>query len=247
MTSAPFHYHFTQVIPIFVKTETTITTHGQHSRQDRLLQHGRHMLLLFRKSADLIRSSISRIPVNAIHFIGTGDYHYQTLFWLERLKEPFTLILIDHHPDDQAGAFGDELLSCGGWVTNARALPLCRKTIWIHDTGNACHTRDRHKTEEPGLISETGPELEAAYLSVDIDVLSTKYAHTDWSQGEMTLDELLGICRDISSKYRLLGADICGGLSEENGGTDSDQALNYQSIKAIAEAILQHLDSDSGY
>ena len=122
------------------------------------------------KSADLIRSSISRIPVNAIHFIGTGDYHYQTLFWLERLKEPFTLILIDHHPDDQAGAFGDELLSCGGWVTNARALPLCRKTIWIHDAGNACCTHDRHKTEEPGLISETGPALEAAYLSVDIDI-----------------------------------------------------------------------------
>ena len=199
------------------------------------------------KSADLIRSNISRIPVNAIHFIGTGDYHYQTLLWLERLKEPFTLILIDHHPDDQAGAFGDELLSCGGWVTNARALPLCRKTIWIHDAGNACCTHDRHKTEEPGLISETGPELEAAYLSVDIDILSTKYAHTNWSQGEMTLDELLGICRDIGSKYRLLGADICGGLSEENGGTDSDQALNYRSIKAIAEAILQHQDSDSGY
>ena len=48
-------------------------------------------------------------------------------------------------------------------------------------------------------------------------------------------------------KYRLLGADICGGLSEEDGGTDSDQILNYRSIKAIAEAILQHQDSDSGY
>ena len=53
-----------------------------------------------------MRKRISALPLEAVHYIGTGDYHYQTLFWLERIGRPFALLLIDNHPDDQPGAFG---------------------------------------------------------------------------------------------------------------------------------------------
>ena len=81
------------------------------------------------ESAAVIRQEIAGLPAAAFHCIGTGDYHYQTLFWLEKLQEPFCLVLFDNHPDDQDGAFGGELLSCGGWVAAARRLPCCRADV----------------------------------------------------------------------------------------------------------------------
>ena len=35
--------------------------------------------------------------------------------WTDRVQEPFTLIVFDHHPDMQPPRFGG-ILSCGGWV-----------------------------------------------------------------------------------------------------------------------------------
>ena len=189
------------------------------------------------QSAETIRQKILSFPINAIHFIGTGDYHYQTLFWLERLTEPFSLVLIDNHPDDQQSAFTEELLSCGGWVEQARKLPLCKRTVWIREASDYCHlTSSPESIKNPGSISEVG--MHTVYLSVDIDVLSQEYAHTDWSQGEMTLEELLTLCRRLSEEFKILGADICGGITEDKGGTDADFALNQRTIRAIADAIL---------
>ncbi|MCR4823721.1 MAG: hypothetical protein K5849_00005, partial [Bacteroidales bacterium] len=88
------------------------------------------------ESAERIRRSVSTLPLTAFHLIGTGDYHYQTLFWLERIREPFSLVLFDHHPDDQAGAFGTDLISCGGWVADARRLPLLQSDLWIRDAAD---------------------------------------------------------------------------------------------------------------
>ena len=88
------------------------------------------------ESAAVIRQKIAGLPAAAFHCIGTGDYHYQTLFWLEKLQEPFCLVLFDNHPDDQDGAFGGELLSCGGWVAAARRLPCCRADVWIRSAAD---------------------------------------------------------------------------------------------------------------
>ena len=35
--------------------------------------------------------------------------------WTDRIQEPFSLIVFDHHPDMQPPRFGG-ILSCGGWV-----------------------------------------------------------------------------------------------------------------------------------
>ena len=98
------------------------------------------------ESAAQIRQAISGLPLCAVHRIGTGDYHYVSLFWLERVTEPFTLILFDNHPDDQPTAFSPDTLSCGSWVAEARKLPFCQDVIWIRQ---ASVSRDFFQSERP--------------------------------------------------------------------------------------------------
>lgn len=54
-------------------------------------------------------------PQPSIHFFDNGNYHYMSKLWTDRVQEPFTLIVFDHHPDMQPPRFGG-ILSCGGWV-----------------------------------------------------------------------------------------------------------------------------------
>lgn len=171
------------------------------------------------QSAQHIRRAITALPLHAVHEIGTGDYHYQTLFWLERIEEPFALVLFDHHPDDQAGAFGEGLLSCGGWVAEARRLPLLRSDLWI-------------QREEDFPALDTLPDL-PVYLSVDLDVLSPAYARTDWDQGEMSLDALMAALRLLTLSRRILGVDLCGGITPEKGASPDDLALNAGTGEAL--------------
>ena len=171
------------------------------------------------ESAEQIRRTVAGLPLRAFHDIGTGDYHYQTLFWLERIAEPFSLVLFDHHPDDQDGAFGEDLLSCGGWVARARKLPFLEKDVWIRDAADF-----------PVLAAL--PEL-PVYLSLDLDVLSEQYARTDWDQGAMTLDEMQTALRALVSTRRILGVDLCGGNTVEKGASPEDLALNASTGEAL--------------
>lgn len=56
--------------------------------------------------------------VAGIHFIDSGNYHYMTRLWLERMDKPFCLLVYDNHTDMQPPAFGG-ILSCGGWIAAA--------------------------------------------------------------------------------------------------------------------------------
>jgi len=170
------------------------------------------------QSAAAIREQISRIPLKAIHFIGTGDYHYVSLFYLERIDEDFLLVLYDNHPDNQESAFGGGCISCGGWVKNASSLPHCKGVLW-----NA-------------LPEESDGGL-PVYLSVDLDVLSTEFAHTDWNQGEMTLEFLKKEIKTLCERCRIIGADICGGITPSKGGTIADSLLNQETTEAVAGEI----------
>ena len=171
------------------------------------------------ESAGRIRSVIAGLPLAAFHEIGTGDYHYQTLFWLERVSVPFQLILFDHHPDDQEGAFGKELISCGGWVARARRLPMLCGDLWIKEAADL-----------PAL--DTLPDL-PVYLSVDLDVLDPAWARTDWDQGTMTLDDLRTALQTVCASRPLLGVDLCGGMTEEKGASPEDLALNASTGEAL--------------
>ena len=50
-----------------------------------------------------------------IHFFDNGNYHYMSKLWTDKVQEPFSLVVFDHHPDMQPPRFGG-ILSCGGWV-----------------------------------------------------------------------------------------------------------------------------------
>ena len=64
-----------------------------------------------------------------VHFLDNGNYHYLSYLFLREIDAPFTLILIDHHPDLRAPLFSADgaeetsagtnhnncILSCGGW------------------------------------------------------------------------------------------------------------------------------------
>ena len=172
-------------------------------------------------SARAIRERIAGLPLHAVHAIGTGDYHYISLFWLERIDEPFQLVLFDHHPDDQPGAFDGGLLSCGSWVREARRLPMLRADRWIRDAADF-----------PALAEL--PDL-PVYLSIDLDVLSEEYARTDWDQGRMTLEELKGALRGIIAARRIVGVDLCGGNTPEKGASPDDLALNAVTGEALSD------------
>lgn len=60
---------------------------------------------------------------------------------------------------------------------------------------------------------EDRPDSLPIYLSIDKDVLTPEDAATDWDQGTMRLSELLSLLDDLLDARRLLGADLCGGLS----------------------------------
>lgn len=53
----------------------------------------------------LLRQKIAPFPAEAIHFIDSGNYHYMTKLWTEKLREPFVLVVADHHPDMQPPLF----------------------------------------------------------------------------------------------------------------------------------------------
>lgn len=180
------------------------------------------------EAASEIRHLLEDAPLDAVHLIGTGDYHYLSLFWLEKIEEDFVLVLIDNHPDDQASAFDGQMLSCGSWVTRARELPHCRADIWVNGDS-------QFRSEGESCISGL-----PVYLSIDLDALSEQYARTDWNQGKMSLDELCGILRRYIGSRRILGADICGGITESKGGSAEDMALNEATIATVT-AVLQEI------
>ncbi|MBR5700300.1 MAG: hypothetical protein IKX37_04315 [Bacteroidales bacterium] len=170
-----------------------------------------------------------------LHWIDTGDYHYLTYFFLERIDRPFELVLLDNHPDDQPSVFGDGLLSCGGWVRTARErLPMLRAVERPGPEGRSA--RGERFRIKSGMTAGVTEGMLPVYISIDKDVLSREYARTDWSQGEMTLVELLEILERFRGR-EILGIDLCGGLTEAKGATAEDFAVNARLDTALISFI----------
>ena len=169
-----------------------------------------------------LRERLAPLPVRALHWIDGGDYHYLSKLWMEKLDTPFTLILFDHHSDDQPGAFGEGLLSCGSWVAASRRdNPFHRKTCWIRSAADPVPPLD-------------GP----VYLSIDKDVLSTDYARTNWDQGTMSLAELKDRIGSIAARVPILGIDVCGGLAVSKGARPEDIAINRRTDEELQDFLL---------
>lgn len=164
-----------------------------------------------------LREGLRPVGHSGLCWIDTGDYHYLSKLRMESVGEPFALVLLDNHPDDQPGAFGDALLSCGSWVKNAlEGLGMLKKSFW---------------NTLPGYCGLP------VFLSIDLDVLSREYARTDWDQGSMTLPRLLDIISAIRTEHRILGVDICGGITAAKGATAEDLLVNTRTRAVLEELI----------
>src|SRR5574344_2034123 len=63
----------------------------------------------------LIRDKIKNLSPKGLHFIDSGNYHYVSEFWMDKINYDFKLVVFDHHSDMQSPLFGD-LLTCGSWI-----------------------------------------------------------------------------------------------------------------------------------
>lgn len=175
---------------------------------------------------ETLRQKLEEFDADGIHFIDSGNYHYMSRIWLEKLNTPFRLVVFDNHTDMQPPTFGG-LLSCGGWVAaSLEELPLLKEVLLVGPDQEAFDQTEpvlREKVrflsreklgemtleEKVSFFEELTAEL-PTYLSVDKDVLCPEEASTTWSQGEMTLEELCEFVKILLEKQDILGMDVCG-------------------------------------
>ena len=115
-------------------------------------------------AAQMLREVLSGVGCEGIHFLDSGNYHYASLFFLEKIKYDFSLIFVDDHPDLQQSAFGD-ILSCGGWVRTAIDSVEHLKKVYMLGV-------------DPELIEEVSPLPDKVQLLNDIkDISKIKSDH----------------------------------------------------------------------
>ena len=190
-----------------------------------------------------ISRRLEPVPEERVRWIDSGDYHYVTKILAAREREPFTLVLVDNHPDDQAPAFGG-VLSCGSWVKELRESCPMLEEAWTlgpdHRIRNLSGTVDRDLEEG---IDDLVAALEGkrVYLSVDKDVLDRAFSRTDWSQGTYSLDTLKGWL-DRLLRLDVVAVDVCGGLSPAQGAKPQDLRVNGETDVELQEWILTCLE-----
>lgn len=198
------------------------------------------------EASDRIRKEIQAFTGKGLHFIDSGNYHYMTRLWLEKLQIPFRLLVFDNHTDMQAPAFGG-LLSCGGWIAaSLEELPLLQEVILVGPDEEAYTqvepdlqqkvlflSREKLSTmtaeEKEGFFNNLSEDL-PLYVSVDKDVLCKGDASTTWSQGDMHLSELMSFLELVLERQNILGMDVCG---ECDMDSCSEDFLNDHANEAI--------------
>lgn len=177
-------------------------------------------------------------------FIGSGNYHYVSLFLTEKIEEDFTLILFDNHSDAQVPMFKD-LISCGGWIRTAFLTEPCLKQIiLIGMNKHYINTIDRNIKDELivfpySTICENDDWYLGlakaikypAYISVDKDVFSKKRAVTNWDQGNMAMDDFIKAFETITNKTKIIGMDVCGEYSIDYNIPNLFKEANFKNNK----------------
>ena len=207
-----------------------------------------------------IKEKICDLPVQGIHFLDSGNYHYLSKFWLEKIQEPFSLLVFDNHTDMQEAAFFG-LLSCGSWAgevldTHELLSHICVAGPGLKDfreyKGQAWAKLTRICREELSdgreeilrEFLETDPDL-PLYISIDKDVLRKEEARTNWNQGELALDQLLKLLELIFEKRKVIGADICGENPPDTARPISgeDLQINSRTNRELLLFLKKHLKS----
>lgn len=173
-----------------------------------------------------INKIISDVTLKEIHFLGSGNYHYLTYFFLKKIECDFSLLVFDNHTDMQKPMF-EGILSCGSWIREALIKLKHLKQVYIcgvskehmeeydsdlfkEDDSNSPINRVKFLESDTCLLNNISSEY-PIYLSIDKDVLCKKDAITDWDQGDMKLTRLCQILKELANNtYKFIGVDICG-------------------------------------
>lgn len=206
------------------------------------------------EGGEKIKRLISPFGPEGIHFIDSGDYHYITKFWTDKIKKPFSLVLFDHHTDMQASQV-EEMLSCGNWVKDmiernsfleqvillgipkkkAQKIPkIYQQKVKAYDV------EDMQDFLFPGHAMQV---KDPVYISIDKDVLNTKSAITNWDQGSLSLVGLQKVLYALLNEKAVIGIDICGEYSMMQDLFDEKRAA---AIDNIANASLLAVIKNSG-
>lgn len=191
----------------------------------------------------------SSISTPGIHFFDNGNYHYMSKLWTDSIREPFDLVVFDHHPDMQPPRF-EGILSCGGWIkevldnnkfmqnvtvigvadhlveeiredlSQANAAEILDRVTFIRESELTAVTLEGRSPDRVHLTSHTTP----AYISIDKDVLNTQEAATNWDQGSLTFEQLAETLQALAQNRKILGIDICGERARDIGFEDTAAA-----------------------
>jgi len=180
-----------------------------------------------------IRDKIEPYGISGIHFIDSGDYHYITKIMTDFIKEPFILVLIDHHTDMQQPAF-EGMINCGSWAQEVlKNHPFLKQLVLIGQNRQTLDLLNRKNKEKvikisyeqlvEGFIEKPLLSIKKEYpiyLSLDEDVLNRQVVRTNWDQGEMTFDMLKNILQILLTKQNVIGIDLCGTYPYEGNVAD---------------------------
>mgnify|MGYP002624039445 CR=1 FL=1 len=211
------------------------------------------------KMMDAVYSESLSADAFGIHFFDSGNYHYMSKLWTDRVQEPFDLVVFDHHPDMQPPRF-EGILSCGGWIKEVLDNNTFVQNVTV--IGVADHLvdeirEDLSKTGESSILSHVQFVKESklpfhishysshithpVYISIDKDALSTQEATTNWDQGSLTFEQLAETLQTLAKNRKILGIDICGERARDVGFEDTAaaDALN----NALNEKLYNQLQS----
>lgn len=173
-----------------------------------------------------LTEKIAPYSPEGIHFIDSGNYHYLSKLWTDKITQPFSLVVFDHHPDMQPTLF-DDLLSCGCWVKEVLDTnPFLRKVCIVGASEELIKNVDPSYGDRLIFYSDKALNCKKTwiefaslnldgpvYISVDKDVLNTESAVTNWDQGSLSLAQLEKLLSIILNNQDVIGVDICGECS----------------------------------
>lgn len=200
---------------------------------------------------------IGECPAGGVHFIDSGNYHYLTKFWTDRITRPFSLVVFDHHPDMQPSLF-DHILSCGSWVKDVLdSNTNCRNVVIVGASDELIRAVPHGYEEKVHFYSDNDLNKEESwrrfsrefvadpvYISIDKDVLSPEYAVTNWDQGTMDLKELEKLLYIILRNHPVLGIDVCGEFLPDSDLTENlkDATVDGRINKALLRLVSARCD-----
>ena len=209
----------------------------------------------------VLKEKVQAIKAEGIHFIDSGNYHYISHLWLEKIVEDFILVVFDHHSDMMRPAFGD-ILSSGSWLMEEiKSNTFIKKVLiiglskeqkeaipkeYLDKVICICEEEVAKWSEQDNLLIDL--DNLPVYISIDKDVLNKETVNTSWDQGKMSLNRLKLILYKIIKNKDVIGIDICGENQEskmkfiKNNDMVNSEILNFCWHEA-GLSILKEYDS----